>query len=136
MRPAMADYIILLRAPGENEDAVKPQCTREEWIEWAHPVWYNIRESDTLSAAAAREEKDEKHICPLQLGTIERCIRLWSNVGDTIFSPFAGIGSEGYTAIHHGRKFVGVELKESYAAQAEKNLRTAEVEVSQPTMFD
>jgi len=132
-RPAMADYILLFRHPGESVQPVKTDVTNEEWISWARPVWYGIRESDTLQAAAARTDKDEKHICPLQLGTIERCVRLWSNPGDVVFSPFAGIGSEIYTAIKNGRKGIGIELKPEYWEQAVKNVRGAQ---SQRSLFD
>jgi DNA modification methylase len=125
-RPAMADYILLFRAPGDNIEPVKTDVSNEEWIQWARPIWYGIRESETLNAAEARDAKDERHICPLQLGTIERCVRLWSNAGDTVLSPFAGIGSEGYVAIQHGRKFIGVELKPGYWRAAVKNLRSAQ----------
>lgn len=124
-RPAMADYILCFRHPGENETAIVPDVTNEEWIKWARPIWYGIRESDTLNAAAARSEKDERHICPLQLETIERCVRLWSNPGETVFSPFAGIGSEGYVSLQHGREFIGIELKPEYWRQAAGNLSGA-----------
>ncbi len=107
----------------------------EDWIEWARPIWYGLRESDTLNAAAGRENEDERHICPLQLGTIERCIRLWSNPGELVLSPFAGIGSEGYEAIRLGRKYLGIELKESYARTAVKNLQTAEGVRAQGSLF-
>lgn len=126
MSPALADYILVFRKPGENAVPVKPDITTEEWITWAHPVWYNIRPTDTLNTTEAKSEKDDRHIAPLQLGTIERCIRLWSNLGEVIFSPFAGIGSEGYVAIRHKRKFLGVELKDLYAETACKNLQRAE----------
>lgn len=128
LRPAMADYILLFRAPGENAVPVKTDVTNEEWILFAHPVWYGIRESNVLGYRGAREEEDEKHICPLQLETIERCIRLWSNPGEVVFSPFAGIGSEGYVARRFGRRFVGVELKESYWTQAKNHLEIANAE--------
>jgi DNA modification methylase len=130
LRPAMADYILLFRHPGENVDPIKPDVSNEEWILWARPIWYGIRESDTLQAAPARGQNDEKHICPLQLGTIERCIRLWSNPGDTILSPFAGIGSEGYVALKHGRRFVGIELKPEYHRVAAQNLGAAKAQLS------
>jgi DNA modification methylase len=132
LRPAMADYILLFRHPGENPEPVKSDVTNEEWILWARPIWYGIRESDTLSFREARSEKDEKHICPLQLGTIERCVRLWSNPGDVVMSPFMGIGSEGYVAVKNGRRFVGVELKPEYFAQAKRNIRSA---VAQGDLF-
>lgn len=135
LRPALADYILVFRRPGENPTPILPDLTNEEWIEWARPIWYGIRESDTLQVAEAREDDDERHICPLQLGTIERCIRLWSNPGELILSPFAGIGSEGYEAIRLGRQFIGVELKPSYAAVAVKNLRVAESKRTQGMLF-
>lgn len=125
-RPALADYILLFRAPGENAVPIRPEITNDQWIEWARPIWYGIQESDTLSAREARGDDDERHIAPLQLGTIDRCVRLWSNPGEVILSPFAGIGSEGYAALRAGRRFVGIELKPEYAATAVKNLRRAE----------
>jgi DNA modification methylase len=119
-RPALADYILIFRKPGENAVAVNPDITNDEWIEWARPIWYGIKESDTL-----------------QLGTIERCIRLWSNPGETVLSPFAGIGSEGYEAIRRGRKFVGIELKRQYWNVARRNLeRAAAVRGGQMAMFE
>ena len=126
LRPALADYILVFRKPGENKTPIHPDIDNEQWIEWARPIWYGIRESDTLNKAEARSEEDDRHVCPLQLGTIERCIRLWSNPGETVFSPFAGIGSEGYVAVEHGRKFIGIELKPLYAKTAAKNIRLAE----------
>lgn len=126
LRPALADYILVFRKPGENETPITPDISNEDWIEWARPIWYNIRESDTLNVVEARSEEDDRHICALQLGTIERCIRLWSNAGETIFSPFAGIGSEGYEAVRLGRNFIGCELKPLYARTAAKNLIEAE----------
>ena len=132
-RPALADYILIMRKPGENAvpvthdpSDVNAALSNEDWIHWARPIWYGIRESDTLNAAVARENDDERHICPLQLGTIERCIRLWSNPGELIVSPFAGIGSEGHEAIRLGRRFAGCELKSSYATTAARNLHAAE----------
>ncbi len=125
-RPAMADYILLFRAPGENPEPIKPDVSNEEWIKWARPIWYDIRETNTLNVRAARSDKDERHICPLQLETIERCVRLWSNPGDTVLSPFAGIGSEGFESVRLGRKFIGIELKPEYYRVAIANLRHAE----------
>lgn len=133
-RPAMADYILLFRKPGDNVVPIHPDISNDEWIHWARPIWYGIRESDTLQVAEGRDDDDERHICPLQLGTIERCIRLWSNPGEMVLSPFAGIGSEGYEAIRLGRRFIGVELKPSYAALAARNLRTAEQKRTQGTL--
>lgn len=135
-RPALADYLLMFRKPGDNETAIKPDCDNETWIEWARPVWYDIRETDTLNTSVAKESDDERHICPLQLGLIERCVRLWSNRGETVLSPFAGIGSEGYETIKAGRRFVGCELKPSYWRTAVKNLDTAERIVDMPKLFD
>ena len=151
-RPALPDYILKFRKPGENTTPVNGgDVTRDLWIEWANPTWpdaadrcleggnatwYGIRETDTLNVQAARENADERHICPLQLGTIERCIRLWSNPGETILSPFAGIGSEGHEAVRLGRRFVGIELKETYWRTAVNNLNKAERTKAQPTLFD
>lgn len=125
-RPGLADYILIFKAPGENVVPVVPDVSNDEWIEFARPIWYGIRESDTLNTAKGKGEDDERHICPLQLGTIERCVRLWSNRGETVLSPFAGIGSEGYESVRLGRKFIGVELKESYFNAATANLANAE----------
>ncbi len=135
-RPALADYVLIFRAPGENPVPVCPDLTNDEWIDWASPIWDGIEESDTLNAAVAREHADERHICPLQLGVIERCVRLWSNAGETVLSPFAGIGSEGYEAVRLGRRFVGIELKPSYWRVAVRNLRRAESDATSLTLFD
>lgn len=139
-RPALADYVLVFRKPGDNLVPVRPvnngDLTREDWIAWASPCWYDIRESATLNAAVARENEDERHICPLQLPLIERCVRLWSNPGETILSPFAGIGSEGVGAIRHGRRFIGCELKSAYWNVACRNLRDAEYAADLPTLFD
>jgi hypothetical protein len=129
-RPALADYVLIFKAPGENRVAVDTDVSNEQWIQWARPVWYDIRESATLNFASARDDADERHICPLQLPLIERCVRLWSNPGELVLSPFAGIGSEGYVALQHGRRFVGVELKPSYWSTAVENLRTLEAQPS------
>lgn len=129
-RPALADYVLVFRAPGENEVPVKPDCDNETWIKWARPVWYDISETDTLNARAGRDEADERHICPLQLPLIARCVKLWSNRGETVLSPFAGIGSEGVGAIGCGRRFVGIELKRSYWETACRNLVAAEGQLS------
>lgn len=137
LRPALADYVCLFRAPGENAVPIRnADVTREDWIEWARPIWYGIRESDTLNAAVAREERDERHVCPLQRELIERCIKLWSNKGEIVFSPFTGIGSEGYVAVKHGRRFLGAELKRSYFEQACRNIATQADAAMERTMFD
>jgi DNA modification methylase len=125
LRPALADYVVVFRAPGENAVPVRPELSRNEWIDWARPIWYGIKESDTLNAVEARSDDDERHICPLQLGTIERVIRLWSNRGETVLSPFAGIGSEVYQAVKLGRRGVGIELKPEYFRCAVRNVARA-----------
>ncbi len=135
LRPALADYILVFRKPGENAVPIHPDITNNDWIEWARPIWYGIDETDTLNTAVAKENDDERHICPLQLGTIERCIRLWSNPGEVVLSPFAGIGSEGYEAVRLGRRFIGIELKPSYAKTAGRNLRMAEALTQQASLF-
>lgn len=129
-RPALADYLLIFRKPGDNAVPVKPDVDNETWIQWARPVWLDISETDTLNARAGRDEGDERHICPLQLPFIERCVRLYSNRGETVLSPFAGIGSEGVGAIRWGRRFVGCELKRSYWETACRNLIAAEGQLS------
>lgn len=135
-RPAMADYVIIFHKPGDNETPIVPDISNDTWIEWAYPVWNGIREMDTLNPGSGADDADERHICPLQLNLIERCVRLWSNPGETVLSPFAGIGSEGYVALKHKRRFVGVELKPTYWATACENLARAEAEAAMPTLFD
>jgi hypothetical protein len=127
-RQGIADYLVTMRKPGENPDPISH--TPEEfpvslWQRYASPVWMDINPSDTLQYRSAREHEDERHICPLQLGVIRRGVELWSNPGDLVLSPFAGIGSEGVVALELGRKFLGVELKESYWRQQCANLATA-----------
>jgi hypothetical protein len=135
-RPALADYLLLFRKPGDNAVQIKTDVTNEEWIEWARPVWLGIRETNTLNARLGREDADEKHICPLQLDFIERCIRLWSNPGETVLSPFAGIGSEGVIALRHRRRFVGCELKPSYWKTACENLDAELAQRDMASLFD
>lgn len=135
LRPALADYILVFRKPGENINLVRPEISNEQWIEWAHPVWYGINETDTLNYREARDNDDDRHICPLQLGVIERSVLLWSNRGDIICSPFMGIGSEGYVAIKHHRKFIGCELKKSYFDCAVKNIDRARKESEATLLF-
>lgn len=136
LRPALADYILVFRKPGDNAVPVIPDTSNDEWIEWARPIWYGIRESDTLNIAEGRDQNDERHICPLQLETIERCIRLWSNAGDLVLDPFAGIGSTPYQAVKLGRRAVGCELKPSYFAAAVKNLHRATRENEMPNFLN
>lgn len=128
LRPALADYILVFRKPGDNAEPIHPDISNEDWIQWARPIWYGIRETGTLNPREATQDADDRHICALQLEVIERCIRLWSNPGEMVLSPFAGIGSEGYEAIRRGRRFIGVELKPEYYQTALKNLKRAEVE--------
>ena len=135
-RPAMADYILIFHKHGDNETPIHPDISNDTWIEWARPVWYGIREMDTLNPGSGAEDADDRHICPLQLELIERAVRLWSNPGETVLSPFAGIGSEGYMAIKRGRKFIGCELKPSYWVSAVSNLQAIEAEMALPTLFD
>lgn len=126
-RGALPDYLLKFTAPGENAVRVDSpgQVTRNDWIEWAESCWTDIRETDTLNVRNARSESDTQHICPLQLGVINRLVRLYSNPGEIVFSPFAGIGSEGYMAIRLGRRFYGCELKPEYHAEALVNLERA-----------
>lgn len=163
-RQGMPDYMIIMRKPVEDENYVKISSEKEKfydyagcstvdepynvknqeeydyrysinvWQRYASPVWFDIRQTNTLNTKVAKESKDQKHICPLQLDVIERCIALWSNPGDLIFSPFTGIGSEGYQAIKQGRKFVGSELKEAYFKVAVNNLCDAVAE--KKSLFD
>jgi DNA modification methylase len=106
------------------------------WQRYASPVWFDINQTNVLNYQIAKGDRDEKHICPLQLDVIARAVDLWSNKDDTVFSPFAGIGSEGYEAIKLHRKFIGVELKPEYFKHAVRNLQEAERLASQKTLFD
>ena len=126
-RGAIPDYLLKFRVPGDNATPIDApdEVSRNDWIEWAEPAWNNIRETDTLNVREGRGEDDTKHICPLQLGVIHRLILLYTNPGEIVFSPFAGIGSEGYEALMHNRRFYGCELKDEYLAAAEKNLNRA-----------
>ncbi len=137
-RQGIPDYLVTMRKPGVNDDPVSN--TNEtfpvsEWQQYASPVWMDINPSETLQGASAREEQDERHICPLQLEVIRRALRLWSKPGDLVLSPFGGIGSEGYEAVKAGRRFLGVELKESYFKQACANLRIASQQTRQRSLF-
>lgn len=134
-RPALADYLLLFRKPGDNEVPIKTDVTNEEWIEWARPVWLDIKETNTLNVRVARENADERHICPLQLDFIERCVRLWSNPGELVFTPFGGIGSECYVAVQQGRRALGIELKPSYWQVAVNNLRSLDALKDQESLW-
>jgi DNA modification methylase len=144
-RQGMPEYLLIFRKwpQGEEEEGhiepvthTKEDFPLEIWQRYASPVWFGIRQTNVLNVEQARESPDEKHICPLQLDVIERCIRLWSNPGETVFSPFAGIGSEGYEALRLGRTFVGIELKEAYIQAAHKNLERILRNKTQATLFD
>lgn len=122
-RVGIPDYVLIFRKDGERLDPVQNNISVDTWQKWASPVWMDIDYGDTLNAAKGRDEKDEKHICPLQLPTIERLIGLYSNERDTVLTPFMGIGSEVYQAIKMNRKAIGIELKESYFNTAVNNVK-------------
>jgi len=137
-RGTLQDYLIKFRKPGENTVPInaKNQVSRNDWIKWAEGCWDDVQETDTLNTAAAKSEEDTKHICPLQLEVIRRCVLLYSNPGEIVFSPFTGIGSEGFMSlggkspktgrsIADQRRFYGCELKPEYHAQALRNLDQA-----------
>lgn len=127
-RQGIPDYIVTMRKPGENPERISHTHETfpvDVWQNYASPVWMDIKQSDTLQRKSARAEKDERHICPLQLEVIQRCIELWTNKGDIVFDPFAGIGSSPYVAVTMGRRGIGFELKESYYNQAVANLENA-----------
>lgn len=137
-RQGIADYVVTMVRPGVNDAPVThtPEgFPVERWQRYASPVWFDIDPSDTLQFRSAREHDDERHICPLQLGVIRRCVELWSNPNDIVWSPFLGIGSEGVVSLEMGRRFIGAELKASYYGQAVRNLRQAET-VKQGGLFD
>jgi DNA modification methylase len=134
-RGGMPDYLLTFVKPGENADPIvhSPESfPLEQWQEWASPVWETINQTNVLNVKAAKDVNDEKHLCPLQLDIIERAVVMWSNPDDVVLSPFMGIGSEGYTALKHGRRFVGIELKQSYFSQAVGNLESIS---AQPSLF-
>lgn len=134
-RVGSADYLLIFRKKGENPKPITKDPTKypvEWWQEVASPVWMTVDQGRVLNRDGARDNNDERHICPLQLDVIERAIELWSNEGDLVFSPFTGIGSEGVGALSLNRRFVGSELKESYVNQAVTNMKNV---TSQPTLF-
>jgi DNA modification methylase len=138
-RGGMPDYLITFVKPGDNAAPVthaRDEFPLDQWQEWASPVWMTVNQSNVLNVKMARDHNDERHLCPLQLDVINRAAVMWSNPGDAVFSPFAGIGSEGYAALKLKRRFIGTELKESYFRQACKYLTEAEREASAPTLFD
>jgi hypothetical protein len=137
-RQGIPDYVVTMRKPGSNQHPISHDANEfpvSLWQKWASPIWTDIVPNDTLTFREAREHDDERHICPLQLDVIRRCIGLWTNPGDKVFSPFAGIGSEGYEALLWGRTFLGVELKQSYFDCAVRNLTSAVVSKTQGEMF-
>jgi len=136
-RGALPDYLLKFRVPGDNERVVnsKGDVSRNDWIAWAESAWYGIRETDTLNVKHGRDEADVKHICPLQLTVINRLIRLYTNPGELVFSPFTGIGSEGHEAVKLGRRFYGCEIKDSYVGAAIANLKAAEVKRDSETQL-
>lgn len=141
-RQGMADYVMVFRKTPVDEKEDTDRVGQDAklfpvgmWQQWASPVWMDINQTNVLNAKVAREDKDERHLCPLQLDLIERCIRLWTNEGDTVFSPFMGIGSEGWVALKAGRRFVGSELKNAYYRQAVKNLTEAEAASGGPSLL-
>lgn len=133
-RQGLPDYVITVRKPGDNPERV--EHTNESfsvnvWQNYASPVWMDIRQSDTLQRKSARSEQDEKHICPLQLEVIQRCIELWTNPNDIVFDPFGGIGSTPYVALKLGRRGIASELKDSYFEQLKKNVESVAAEESE-----
>lgn len=152
-RVGMADYLCVFAKPGDNdnpvshpngfdpaeyvgEDAASCRTSIDVWQRYASPVWFDIRQTNVLNVKVARSDKDERHLCPLQLDVIERAIHLWTNHGDVVFTPFLGIGSEAYCALKMKRKAVGVELKEEYFRQAVKNCQQIEADATRPSLLD
>lgn len=135
-RVGIPDYLLVFRKEGKHDHPIHCGIDVDTWQKYASPVWMDIDYSNTLNATAGRESNDEKHVCPLQLDTIKRAITLWSNEGDTVLTPFLGIGSEVYQSILLNRKGIGFELKDSYFAEAVKNCKKAECDVSQKSLFD
>ena len=135
-RQGIPDFIVTMRKPGDNPERVThtdESFPCNVWQKYASPVWMDINQSDTLQRKSAREDKDEKHICPLQLEVIKRCIELWSNPNDIVLDPFAGIGSTPYVALRMGRRGLGIELKGSYYEQTVKNCNEA---LGMPVLHD
>jgi DNA modification methylase len=138
-RQGIPDYLCTFRKRDANEKPITKTHESfpvDRWQRYASPVWMDINPSDTLQKESAREDEDERHICPLQLQVIQRAVELWTNPDDVVFSPFAGIGSEGYVSLREGRRFIGIELKESYYRQAALNLARAEAEATPIGLFD
>jgi DNA modification methylase len=127
-RGALADYLTKFTAPGDNAVPVdsEGEVSRNDWIEWAESSWTNIRETDTLNVKGTKDDGDTRHVCPLQLGVIRRAVKLYTNPGEIVFSPFAGIGSEVRVAVEEGRRALGIELKPSWAEVARGHCAKAE----------
>lgn len=128
-RMGMADYVLVFRKPGDNPEPVEHKPANfpvSQWQKWASPVWMDINQTNTLNVRMAKDNADERHLCPLQLDLIERAVTMWSNPGDVVLSPFMGIGSEGVTALKLKRKFIGIELKPSYFKHACRYLEAQE----------
>lgn len=126
-RQGIPDYLVVMRKQGENTEPIthtNESFPVDVWQKYASPIWTDINPSDTLQYRSARDNKDEKHICPLQLTVIRRALNLWTNPNDIVLTPFMGIGSEVVTALENNRRAVGIELKDSYYKQAEKNARS------------
>lgn len=130
-RQGLPDYVVTMRKTGENKKMIAHTHENfpvDVWQRYASPVWMDIRQSNTLQRKSARDDKDERHICPLQLQVIQRCLELWTAPGDIVLDPFAGIGSTNYVALRMRRRTIGIELKESYYKQAVKNCNMALME--------
>ena len=137
-RQGIPDYLVTMRKPGNNDEPVThtdKSFPVRVWQKYASPIWTDINPSDTLQYKSARENEDERHICPLQLTVIRRGIELWTNKNDIVLTPFMGIGSEAYMAVKMNRRAVGIELKDSYYRQAVANVKEASKE-RQPDLFD
>ena len=137
-RQGIPDYLVTMRKPGDNPEPISHTDETfpvRVWQRYADPIWTDINQSDTLQYKSARDEKDERHLAPLQLKVIQRGIELWSNPGDTVLTPFMGIGSEAYMAVKMNRRAVGIELKDSYYRQAVANVKEA-TKQRQPDLFD
>ena len=136
VRPGLADFILTFKKPGVNEVPIKNNIPFDLWCKIAEPVWIDVNEVDTLDYRAARSSDDERHITPTQLTPIKWCYLMWCNKGETVLSPFSGIASEGYVAVKEDRKYIGIELKESYHELAKKNLLEVELSKGQMELFE
>jgi DNA modification methylase len=135
VRPGLADYILTFKKPGENEVPIQNNIPFDLWCKIAEPIWIDVQEGDTLDYRAARASDDERHITPTQLQPIEWCYNMWCNKGEVVLSPFSGVASEGYVALKTGRKYIGIELKESYFDLSKKNLESAVLSKTQVELF-